>query len=275
MSKFKRKSLTSSEALRLINESSKDGFDYNHLIGFIASQRIRTFIDFGGALFESDFVGGRERGCDSIVKPHGRQRIVNSFDLRTIYTYQRDTDMSELLVAGIYSNKPLLLSGAFYHREDQKWGSAVSVGEWGLSEKGFIKVFADSAGPMLKFDEMEIKSLWPKTISGNPSTEVLQSENQHQHPETEAFKADAVLPGDPKITRSGPVREVMLSIYKLQPDIKAAEMWARLKEMADKGDWPFGNGGAEGEIKYSNGDKISFLNRKSVADRLSRIKKAR
>lgn len=190
MIKHEKKSLTSSEVLRLINESSKDGFDHNHLMGFIISQRIRTFIDFSGALFESDFVGGRERGSDSIVKPHGRQQVVNSFDLRIIHTYQTDTDMSEFLVAGIYSNKPLLLRGAFYHREEQKWDSALSVGDWGLSDKGFIKVFADSAGPMLKFDEMEIKTLWPKKVSGNPSTEVLQSENQHLHQEMEALKAE-------------------------------------------------------------------------------------
>lgn len=190
MIKHEKKSLTSSEVLRLINASSKDSFDHNHLMGFIISQRIRTFIDFSGALFESDFVGGRERGSDSIVKPVGRQQVVNSFDLRIIHTHQPDTDMSELLVAGIYSNKPLLLRGAFYHREEQKWDSALSVGDWGLSDKGFIKVFADSAGPMLKFDEMEIKTLWPKKVSGNPSTEVLQSENQHLHQENQSLQQE-------------------------------------------------------------------------------------
>lgn len=272
MSKFKKKSLTSSEALRLINESSKDGLDYNHLIGFIASQRIRTFIEFGGALFESDFVGGRKRGCDSIVKPHGRQRIVNSSDLCIIHTYQRDTDMSELLLAGICSDKPLLLSGAFYHREEQKWGSAMSVGEWGLSEKGFTKVFADSAGPMLKFDEMEIKSLWPKKISGSPSTEVLQSENQRLHQETEEFKADAVSHGDRKLIRSNLVREVMLEILKRQPDIGNNKMWAELTEMAKNKECPF-VGITEGKIRYEDGaGHYALISKRNVADRLRRIK---
>lgn len=276
MIKHEKKSLTSSEVLRLINESSKDGFDHNHLMGFIISQRIRTFIDFSGALFESDFVGGRERGSDSIVKPHGRQQVVNSFDLRIIHTYQTDTDMSEFLVAGIYSNKPLLLRGAFYHREEQKWDSALSVGDWGLSDKGFIKVFADSAGPMLKFDEMEIKTLWPKKVSGNPSTEVLQSENQHLHQEMEALKAEVeqlrAENTEPKQTRSNPVRDVMLDIVKRQPDIKTAEMWARIKEMADSQIWPFVHGGAEGEIKYEDGEKIGFLKKRNVGERLKRIK---
>lgn len=235
MIKHEKKSLTSSEVLRLINESSKDGFDHNHLMGFIISQRIRTFIDFSGALFESDFVGGRERGSDSIVKPHGRQQVVNSFDLRIIHTYQTDTDMSEFLVAGIYSNKPLLLRGAFYHREEQKWDSALSVGDWGLSDKGFIKVFADSAGPMLKFDEMEIKTLWPKKVSGNPSTEVLQSENQHLHQEMEALKAEVehLKAENEKLGRSDDTRQIKnmakviygmaVSRYQYNPELQRNE----------------------------------------------------
>lgn len=257
MSEFKKKLLTSSEALRQINASSNGGFDYGHLIGFIGSQKIRTFVDFSGVLFESDFVGGKERDGDSVVKPHGRQRIINSFDLCLVQSYQRDNDMLELLVAGVDQDKPLLLSGAFFHREKQKWSDSMSLGEWGLSEKGFVNVFANSAGPLLKFDQMEIRSLWPTNEGGVSYESQISGE-------------------PPLITRSDSVREVILDILEQQPDIKAGEVWVELKNMAKRQDWPFLGVGDDDALKYegNDGEKVNFLKRRNVMDRFNRIKRS-
>lgn len=79
---------------------------------------------------------------------------------------------------------------------------------------------------------------------------------------------------EPKQVRSNPVRDVMLDVMEGKPDISSAEMWSVLKEMAENLEWPFicVDGG---EIKYLDGERVKFLKRRGVAERLKRIKDTR
>lgn len=198
--------------------------------------------------------------------PDGLQKMTKGATLKTIDNHGLGLVMCffTLELEGSYT---LTSKGNEDKNREGKWAGKYRGGKVG----GTPWVIEPRTQPKIYFKPSDIEALAAK-LNNQPDAQSLQNEVNSLRAEVERPQAQN---NEPKQTRSNPVREAMLDIVKRQPDIKTAEVWARLKGMAENQEWPFVHGCAEGEIKYEDGEKTGLLRKRNVGERLRRIKGAR